>query len=211
MNRLAHRVLRLASLSLALACAPTNAQAETPRELGDILHAASAVSSEELAKLASFLNAPYYVVVPQGQNVTLLEGSRVIRLGARFGEEPPRNKPLLREILWNAGPGFVNFRLNDADDHHALEPGAIIVVGNAYTMSDAELARQRKIAALHERTTGVADAGTCSVSCGPGFYACCDYGPAPGNQPTCVCRSRNHIVECDAGGEGATECTITQN
>lgn len=210
MNRFALRVRRLAAWCVLSACASTAALAEPERELGDILHAATAVNSDELAKLASFLNAPYYVVVPQGQNITLLEGSRVIRLGATFGEEPHRNKPLVRGILWNAGPAYVDFRLNDTTDQYALEPGAIIVIGAAYNRSDAEIAKLQKLAELTARASGTTDAGSCSVTCGPGFYACCQYGPAPGNQPTCVCRSTNSIIECDAGGIGSPECSMSQ-
>ena len=209
MIRSAIRARRFAACCLALACAAPAAIAQAPRALGDILHAATSVSTDELAMLANYLNAPYYLVVPHGQNLTLLDGSRVIRLGAQFGEEPDRNKPLVREILWNAGPEFVNFKLNDEPDVYALEPGAMIVVGNAYALSELEIEKQRKIAALHARHADGPEAVTCSVTCGPGYYACCSYGKAPGIRPSCVCRLRSHITKCDTGGEGSSECTLT--
>ncbi len=209
MIRPAIRARRFAACCLALACALPAARAEPQRELGDILHAATAVTADELATLANYLNAPYYLVVPHGQNVTLLDGSRVIRLGATFGEEPERNKPLVREILWNAGPEFVNFKLNDEPDVYALEPGAMIVVGNAYALSAHEIEQQRKLAALHARHADGPDAVTCSVTCGAGYYACCTYGKAPGIRPSCVCRSRANLAKCDSGGEGSSECTLT--
>ncbi|MGD9692891.1 MAG: hypothetical protein AB7G17_05160 [Phycisphaerales bacterium] len=211
MIRSALSVRCLAACCIALACAAPNTLAEPPRELGDILHAATAVSTDELAMLAGYLNAPYYFVVPHGQNVTLLEGSRVIRLGARFGEEPERNKPLVREILWNAGPEFVNFRLDDDPEVLALDPGAMIVIGSAHAMSDQEREKQRRIDELHAHITDAPDAAGCSVTCGPGYFACCTYGKAPGVRPSCVCRARSHLGTCDSGGEGSSECTLAVN
>ncbi|MGD9631459.1 MAG: hypothetical protein AB7V18_19645 [Pyrinomonadaceae bacterium] len=48
---------------------------------------------------------------------------------------------------------------------------------------------------------------TCNVTCGTGYYACCNTG---GNAPTCLCVQNTQVRQCQAGGPGSTNCSVSQ-
>lgn len=51
---------------------------------------------------------------------------------------------------------------------------------------------------------GMGGGTSVSVTCAAGYYACCNAGPPP----TARCYRNTDIHECDAGGLGATSCTV---
>lgn len=49
---------------------------------------------------------------------------------------------------------------------------------------------------------------SCSVSCGSGFYACC-YRNFVVTYCNCVANGKTSANKCDAGGAGASDCSIS--
>jgi len=46
---------------------------------------------------------------------------------------------------------------------------------------------------------------SCSVTCGAGYYACCNNNVP---DPTCVCYKNGSTNTCDSGGPGSTSCSF---
>ncbi len=181
--------------------------ADKPRDLGVAMTAAHSFTGEEIAAIGMFLGSPGYMVVQPNTTVTFFEGGRLARLGDGFGTDAPRSAAVSSGAYWNGSDVSIAFTLGRDSTRHMLDPGSMIVIGDAYTQSEAE----RRAEMEHRRRHGGVDAPSCTVTCGPGFYACCNFASQPGGNPTCLCKRVTDVTaECDAGGEGSPECSITQ-
>jgi natural product precursor len=49
----------------------------------------------------------------------------------------------------------------------------------------------------------------CSVTCGSGFFACCNDKSGVLTKATCKCYGNSQTEECNSGGSGNSSCSIT--
>jgi hypothetical protein len=49
---------------------------------------------------------------------------------------------------------------------------------------------------------------SCSVTCGEGYFSCCNINPLLGAE--CKCKKKDDDAKCSSGGAGSTSCSISE-
>jgi hypothetical protein len=138
--------------------------------------------------------------------------------------------------IWDEGVVAIESGTLVRIDEHAdqlSDDGMVLVEGNTYwnptefdvviVTKRAECPEQREVVPGRSviyvgrptnDTSAVQPGGTpCtrsrSVSCGPGTYACC-YMEGTARRARCIANGDNPPTTCEAGGAGATSCTISE-
>lgn len=148
--------------------------------------------SERVAIIAVNVAAPEYFVLPDHGGMSIESGWLAL-LGNDFGDAMDEATPLTPNLYWNMSDKSVLIRIGNIRNISLDSGGLILIYSNDNSFGDlAQYSPE--------------GAGTVSVSCGNGYYACCTSGPPA----VAVCVANSITKTCTGGGLGATGCTISQ-
>lgn len=171
------------------AAAPTDAAVDWTTVDDAMTEERFAALLDGYASTAEALGTNVYAVMHgDGAGAALIAGDPLFGWGDDLSEviEPGET---LRPGVW------VNFSPTQAvigggDQEIRIEPGSFIAVTGQRPPDDR--------------------ADSCSVTCGGDTFACCTYSDN-NRYPTCVCKPNGTSADCDAGGPGATSCSLRQS
>ena len=176
-----------------------------------LLYTATSLTPDEAASIGHALRSPE-IYVSAHSPVMFSKADRLIRIGDRFGDVPALHALIGEGIYWNAGTTAVEFYFGEERlDRQSmlLQPGSLLIVGASH---NAPPTKQR----LSGGNTGEVSPdplvpinvnGGCSVSCGSGYYACCN--PEANGVVTCRCVNVIDILVCESGGVGSSACSMS--
>lgn len=173
------------------------ALAEPMRSVGEVLKRPGIVNAGELAALAAASEAPGYLVLEDRELVAEVVTGSLVRLAAGHGAPVVADGHSLDQGLWIvAEPASLLITNLDGE----FVESALLETGEIVSMWATDFNARSPL-------TVPPDGNACTVTCGPGYYACCRYG---GSKPACRCERNGSNNVCESGGEGATTCTIVQ-
>lgn len=185
---------------LKLERAGARGQAPPARSVPELLSAHS-VSSAEMASVAKLLGAPEYWLLPAGLRIVEAEPGALVVLGVghlgdgnelSLGDTAEVGASVERGLLFHRGwqPVLVAPPNAEAGQWIQIKPRSLIAVGNFVYDAEAAAAYPK----------------ACSISCGLGYYACCNCTDAGAR---CKCVLIGLIEDCEGGGDGSISCSIT--
>ncbi len=202
----------LSSTSALLAEEPALKPDGGSKEVAAVMLSAAQWSSADINAVARFVDAPEFVYIPSDQGPVMYEsGNPLLQLGADYGKVLQVGETARSGVFWNFGKDRALLRLRNGIGIIELRPRSLIVLGDA--LIEEERGRPLPGAAVGgEGEETIIVQVTKSVKCGAGYYACCKYNGG-GNQMTATCIRDNapNAPICDAGGPGATECSVSDN
>lgn len=187
----------------ALAGGPATEVGAVPTE-ADIarandIAAKGTITSEEVAEIATALNASRYTVIWEDSGLRHLEfGDGLLRLGDGLGTYYQQGEQLPRGVYWNISDQGVWLGAGDGKSEVEIPANGVLVVGSQ-TLDGAQ-------------QPALVSSGQC-VTCGAGFYACCCRNNG-GSSKTCHCIANgspsdcNGGAACNGGGPGSTGCNF---
>lgn len=198
--------------SAVFAADPASKPAPPSAEVAQIMLTAERWSSDDVNAVARFVNASQYVFISDDQGPVFYEsGNPLLRLGAGYGETLQVGEASDEGVYWNFSKDSAFVRIGDGPGVVELLPRSLIVIGGA--LKDENLARPipgAVIGAGGGETIFVNE--TVSITCGPGFYACCKRNSG-GSSRTAECLPNSAAVMplCTSGGPGSVSCSTSDN
>lgn len=190
-----------AVFAAALVATPVFAadQVAPSADLAQQLASKASLTSSEIAQLADSLNSPAYVVLFETDDARTLEfGAGLLQLGDHTKGVVAEGEELARGVYWNFSTSSVFLGNNDGVPSIEVPAGGIIVVG-ALSLGNAGDV---------ERIDTIASGGP-SVTCGAGFYACCQQNQGGSSRTAkCIANGTTPAPNCTHGGPGATSCSF---
>jgi len=208
MNPLAY-LLVIATSAVAIgaqrpaATIPTTHDFDNPRKVGELIGVAERWTPEEVGRLAHFFKAEEYWMV---ETPVFFLGEGMARMDAKM---VPIDEDGYTTVVGEVRDGvWVNvtdsnlFVAGPEGEPFEIPPGFVVAIGDTIPWDEAFA---HSIAAPENLNAG--ETG-CRVTCGDGFYACC-------NGAGCRCRASSASSRgCSSGGVGSTSCekiTSTDN
>lgn len=172
----------------------------TPREVSELIGIASTWTPAEVGELAHFLKVEEYWMV---EDPVFFLGEGMARMDAEMvpiGEDGYTTVTgKVTDGIWvNVTDSYLFVAGMDGDPFE-IAPGYIVAVGSTIPWKEVF---EHSIADPESLNAG--ERG-CRVTCGDGFYACC-------NGAGCRCRSSSSSSQgCSSGGVGAVSCELIKS